>query len=185
MNDSINEPKMLSTDAYLENIGKMVEFAQAANILPIVTTIQHVDTARVLQRHAASAYGPEGPNGRIDRFNAALGQFTAKHHVKLADFNSAFDATGGPTTARSTDGVHLTAAGYTLLAQTFLAALPQDLRKTTRIVAIGDSLTFGVPLRTMEHDSPKTYPAILQTLLRNRPRQLTSDDKLRVLKTPR
>jgi hypothetical protein len=67
MHDAINGPKMLSADIYLKTVTRMIDMARAANILPIISTIQHVNVARVLQRHAASSYGQDGPNGRIDQ----------------------------------------------------------------------------------------------------------------------
>jgi len=179
MNDAINEPKMLSVDLYLKNMTGMIDMARAANILPIISTIQHVDVPRVLQRHAASAYGQDGPNGRIDQFNAGLRRLGIQRSVILADFNSAFDKAGGPTIDRSTDGVHLTAEGYALLARTFFDVLPKNLKNLSTIVAMGDSLTFGVPLRREGQDSTETYPAILEKL-ENESKGQVSPQQLRV-----
>ncbi|MEO6801923.1 MAG: SGNH/GDSL hydrolase family protein [Granulicella sp.] len=165
MNDAVNEAKMLAPEAYAENMAWMVQTARAAGILPIVSTIQHVDATRVLQRHPASVYGDAGPNGRIDQFNLVLRKLALEQRITLADFEAAFDSAGGPTVEMSTDGVHLRAEGYALLARTFLHAIPADSRQASRIVALGDSLTYGVPLRTADHDSDKTYPAVLQRLL--------------------
>src|SRR5882757_4559883 len=38
MNDSINEPKMLGVDAYLKNMGRMIDMARAVHIVPIIST---------------------------------------------------------------------------------------------------------------------------------------------------
>jgi acyl-CoA thioesterase-1 len=102
----------------------MIEMARAANILPIVSTIQHVNVPRVLQRHAAPACGQDGPNRRMINSTLVF-EDSHKRSVILADFNSAFGKAGGPTIDRRTDGVHLTAEGYALVARTFFDVLPK------------------------------------------------------------
>jgi lysophospholipase L1-like esterase len=165
MNDAVNEAKMLPLEKFLENMEWMVDSARGSGIVPVLTTIQHVDSERLLKRHPASVYGTEGPNGRIDRFNAGLLELAQKKSVALVDFNTTLDRAGGPVLEMSTDGVHLTAKGYALLAKSFYEAIPATGEKPRQIVALGDSLTFGTPLRTVEHESDETYPAVLQGLL--------------------
>ncbi len=162
MNDAVNEPKFLTQEQFIENIAWMVDAAREHNIVPVLSTIQHVDAERLMPRHKASAYGTEGPNGKIDRYNSALRHLALQKKVAISDFAKALDDVGGPTPSISTDGVHLTAEGYHLLASSFLRAIPGPLHSGDRVVCIGDSLTYGVPLRTPEHESDETYPAQLQ-----------------------
>ena len=165
MNDAVNETKFLSEPQFLENIGWMVQAARAHQIVPVLATIQHVDAVRVLQRHKASVYGAEGPNGKIDRYNKALRNLAQQQNVSVADLSGALDAAGGATSAISMDGVHLTGAGYGLLASTFFHAILPAPQLGDSIVCFGDSLTYGVPLRSADHDSDQTYPAQLERML--------------------
>jgi acyl-CoA thioesterase-1 len=165
MNDAVNEAKFLTEAQFVENIGWMVQAAREHRIVPVLATIQHVDAVRVLQRHKASVYGAEGPNGKIDRYNKALRNLAQQQNVPIADLPNALDAVGGATPAISTDGVHLTGAGYKLLASTFLHAILPAPQSGDAIVCLGDSLTYGVPLRSDDHDSDQTYPAQLERML--------------------
>jgi acyl-CoA thioesterase-1 len=164
MNDTCNEPRFLTQKQFIENIAWMVNTARAHHILPVLSTIQHVDVQRLMKRHRASSFAAEGPNAKIDRYNSALLGLALRKKIALLDFTKALDDVGGPTTSISIDGVHLTADGYRLLASSFLHAIPATLHPGDLIVCIGDSLTYGTPLRTTDHDSDQTYPAQLEQI---------------------
>jgi lysophospholipase L1-like esterase len=164
MNDTCNEPRFLTQEQFIENIAWMVRTARENHVLPVVSTIQHVDVERLMKRHRASSFGVEGPNGKIDRYNSALRNLALREKIVLMDFAKVLDEAGGPSTAISTDGVHLTPDGYRLLASSFLHAIPETIHPEDLIVCIGDSLTYGTPLRTDDHDSDQTYPAQLERL---------------------
>jgi acyl-CoA thioesterase-1 len=159
MNDTSNESRFLPQKQFIENIAWMARTARKNHIVPVLSTIQHVDAERLMKRHSASSFGAEGPNGKIDRYNFTLQKLAHKKKIALLDFTKVLDDAGGPTTAMSTDGVHLTADGYRLLAASFLQAIPGPLHMGDLIVCIGDSLTYGIPLHTADHDSDQTYPA--------------------------
>lgn len=137
----------------------MVDQALAHSIVPVVATVLHVDTAR-MRAQQFPFEGSDEPNDLIDRYNQALLGVAQERHVAVADFAQALDAAGGPTLEMSTDGLHLTAAGNRLLAQTFFQAMPAEI--PNGVVCLGDSLTYGVPLRTAARDSDETYPAQLK-----------------------
>lgn len=160
MNDAVNEPKFLPADEFVANMAWMAETARSHGIIPILATIQHVDVVRVMARHKASAYGDEGVNGKIDRYNSALLAMAHDRRLAVAGLTRALDEAGGPTEALSVDGVHLTPAGYRIMAQTFLRNLPPRIAGS--IVCLGDSLTLGVPLKPGEKGS---YPQQLEELL--------------------
>jgi acyl-CoA thioesterase-1 len=164
MNDTCNEARFKSRDQYIGNIKWMVSTARKNHIAPVLSTIQHVDVDRLMKRHRASSFGAEGPNGKIDRYNSALRELALKKKIPLLDFTKVLDDAGGPTSAISTDGVHLTAEGYKLLAQSFLHAIPGPIFRGDVVVCIGDSLTYGTPQRTEDHDSDQTYPAQLERM---------------------
>jgi lysophospholipase L1-like esterase len=163
VNDLANEPKFLPVEAYVANMAWMIDEARAHGIVPVVSTIQHVDVAQVMTRHKPESFGAEGVNGKVDRYNRALLAMLLEKRVIVSDFSRKLDEAGGPTKELSADGTHLTAKGYGLLAETFFRAMPRTVTGT--VVCFGDSLTYGVPWRTKEHDSPDTYPAQLEAML--------------------
>ncbi|WP_407572608.1 GDSL-type esterase/lipase family protein [Deinococcus altitudinis] len=157
-NDALNPGAFVPLDEYVANMAWMIDQARSHGIVPVVSTILHVDTARLLARHQTER--SEDPNEVIDRYNRALLHMAHGKRVRVADFMQALDTAGGPTPEMSTDGLHLTAAGNRLLAQTFFQAMPTEWPRG--VVCLGDSLTYGVPLRTAEQDSDETYPAQLK-----------------------
>lgn len=160
-NDALNPGAFVAVDEYVANMAWMIDEARAQEIVPVVSTILHVDAARLRTQHQPQ--GSEEPNEVIDRYNRALLDMAREGRVAVADFARALDAAGGPTLAMSPDGIHLTAKGYGLLARTFLQAMPLDV--SGGVVCLGDSLTYGVPLRTAQKNSDQTYPAQLASLL--------------------
>ena len=158
-NDALNPGAFVALDDYAANMAWMIDQALAHGIAPVVATVLHVDTDRLLAQHQTNKPS-EAPNNLIDRYNRALLAVARERQVAVADFAQALDAAGGPTPALSTDGLHLTAAGNRLLAQTFFQVMPLEIPRG--VVCLGDSLTYGVPLRTPTQNSEETYPAQLE-----------------------
>lgn len=158
-NDALNPGAHVPLEDYAANMAWMLDQALAHGIVPVVATVLHVDTAR-MRAQQFPFRGAEKPNALIDRYNRALLAVARERQVAVADFAQALDAAGGPSAQMSPDGLHLTAAGNRLLAQTFFRAMPAEL--PGGVVCFGDSLTYGVPLRTAARDSDETYPAQLE-----------------------
>lgn len=158
-NDALNPGAFVALDNYAANMAWMVDQALAHGIVPVVATVLHVDTDRLRAQHQTNEPA-EAPNDLIDRYNRALLTVARERQVAVADFAQALDAAGGPTPVMSTDGLHLTAAGNRLLAQTFFQVMPLEIPRG--VVCLGDSLTYGVPLRTPTQNSEETYPAQLE-----------------------
>ena len=59
-------------------------------------------------------YGDRVPSLRVDDVNAGIESVARERHLALAGFHDALRLAGGADAAVSTDGVHLTAAGYAL-----------------------------------------------------------------------
>ncbi len=163
LNDTLNEPAFVPAKEFESNLGWMVEEARKAGIVPVLCTIQHVQTDLLLKRHKRESYGDEGPNGKIDRYNAAIRRFAVQERVLLTDFGENLDRAGGPTVALSPDGVHLTPAGYRILAESFFGTVASRLRGTETIVCFGDSVTTGVGVSGTGSAEGETYPAFLRT----------------------
>ncbi|HWQ53217.1 MAG TPA: GDSL-type esterase/lipase family protein [Bryobacteraceae bacterium] len=161
LNDTLNEPRFVPLDRFIGNLEWMLARARDSGVRPVLCTIQHVNTERLLKRHKRESYGEEGPNGKIDRYNAAIRRLARVRQVGLADFASALDRAGGPTDTYTPDGVHLTPAGYELLAGCFFESA-QPLRGNEKIVCLGDSVTAGVNVNGKGTAEGSTYPALLR-----------------------
>lgn len=169
LNDALNESKFVDVDDYIANLSKMIAAARAAHITPIFADIHHVDVEALLKRHKKDAYGEEGPQKKIDRYNAALHQLAQREKVTLVEWNRIADQamTDHPDRAiRQPDGVHLTPAGNTLLAESFRRAVP-DLRDGQTIVCLGDSVTYGAHNTGAGTAAGDTYPAALRRISLN------------------
>jgi lysophospholipase L1-like esterase len=166
MNDAVNEKKFLSPEQTKANVLTIVRYVKAAGAIPVVVSVHAPDDTRLLARHDPKIYADRSPSQRIDLVNEALSSIARDQHLTIADFHSALQAAGGANLTLSTDGVHMTVAGYELLAKTILAALPKQARRGT-IVCLGDSLTYGIGVRASgsEKEGSDTYPAQLRLLL--------------------
>jgi acyl-CoA thioesterase-1 len=172
MNDAVNERKFLPIRTSMRNIDWMRKDALDAGATAILVNVQHVDAARVRLRHDPKVYGAEGPNGRVDAFDAALEKLAAKRRIRLVDLRALVDDAGGAAPRLSTDGVHFNRAGYSLLAKAVYAALRPHLAAGATVLCIGDSLTYGVGVRPIgaSERAPAgnfypTYPAQLAELI--------------------
>jgi lysophospholipase L1-like esterase len=172
LNDTLNEPKFIEADEYIDNLQKMIASAAEQGITPVLTTIHHIDVNALLTRHEKSAYGEEGPKRKIDRYNSLIHQLSDKLQLRLLDWCHIMDQametsnkTNENTTYRLPDGVHLTVDGNQLLAHSFYNLITPDLRDGQTIVCFGDSITFGVHTEGAGTETGKTYPAYLLRLI--------------------
>lgn len=173
LNDALNERAYQTCEQFIENLKAMIASARAAGIKPVLCTIHHAGEEALLRRHPREFYGSEGPNGRIDRYNAAIRALAREQKVPLADWgalHASREKTKKPGAVEplqalvSPDGVHLTPAGYALLARCFHDTVAAQLKGAETIVCFGDSVTYGAGVKgagTIEGD---TYPAALRRI---------------------
>jgi acyl-CoA thioesterase-1 len=165
LNDALNEPQFVALEPFRAHLEWMIDRAQAAGIKPVVCSIHAVKEEPLLKRHKRESYGTEGPNGKLDRYNAALRKLAREKRVPLADFAAVVaQAEAGGAAAVSPDGVHLTPAGNRLLAQCFFDTVAADLRGRETIVCLGDSVTYGANNKGAGTADGDTYPAMLRRL---------------------
>jgi len=167
MNDAVNDKKFLPPATTVERVTDMIRRAQGSGAKTILVSVHEPDTVRLLQRHKAEVYGNVSPTERIRNLDRLLLQAAKKNHASVADFHRSLIRAGGATQEWSTDGVHLTEKGYALLAQTIRKALPKHIPADTNVLCMGDSLTYGIGVRSAggTEESDKTYPAVLQQML--------------------
>jgi len=173
LNDALNERALVPLDDYVKNLRWMIDRSRQASIVPVIATIHPVGEEALLKRHKRETYGSEGPNGRLDRYNAAIRKLVKEEGVALADFAAVVGKDGKPASQGSqdgancpalvsADGVHLTPAGNRALAQCFLAAVAGKSRAGQTIVCLGDSVTYGAGNRGAGTAEGDTYPAMLR-----------------------
>jgi len=165
LNDTLNERKFVAQEKFIANLAWMLERARAAGIKPVFCTIHHVIEEPLLKRHKREAYGNEGPNGKIARYNAAIRMLAKEQNIPLADFAEAVAAASREapgTKIIRPDGVHLTAEGNRLLAKCFFDTIASRLTGKEAIVCLGDSVTYGAGSKTAGTAEGDTYPAFLR-----------------------
>lgn len=165
MNDAVNDKKFLPLDVSQQHIASIVRACRHAHAHVVLVTVHQPDIFRLLQRHTRAAYGDTSPEQRIRSLNAGIAAVAATDEVPTVDFNRMLEQQGSATARWSTDGVHLTAQGYALLAQ----GVAQQLKRMGNIhtvLCLGDSLTFGIGVRRADTpDTDESYPSQLRLLL--------------------
>lgn len=175
LNDALNEHAFVSLDGFIGNLTWMVDRSRQAGIVPVLCTIHAVDEGPLLKRHKREVYGDESPNGKIDRYNAAIRKLVADKQVTLADFAALVarankDCDKGSPALVAPDGVHLTPGGNSALARCFLDAVAGKLRDNEVIVCLGDSVTYGAGNRGAGTAEGDTYPAMLLQQAKGKPK---------------
>jgi lysophospholipase L1-like esterase len=172
MNDAANEKKFVTAEVFRENLVAMLNVSQDAKVSAVLVTIHHVDEVRVLKRHPPGSYGDRSPNRRIDALNGVLTVLARERGIAVVDFNRVLEQAGGANERLSTDGVHLTATAYGLLASAVRRSLPGHLPPRATVLCVGDSLTFGIGVRPADVGNTgvdgaryPTYPVQLESQL--------------------
>ncbi len=163
INDVINDQFFTPLDKYVENMVWMIQQARKAGIKPVICTMHHCVETEIYKHHSRDKFGRETPNGKMDRYNAALRKLAAEQKVDLADFNAVANR-AAQSKFLSADGVHLTPSGNKLLAKTFFDVIAPQLRGREKIVCCGDSITYGYQNKGAGSSEGETYPAMLRLL---------------------
>ncbi|MBP3738212.1 MAG: SGNH/GDSL hydrolase family protein [Muribaculaceae bacterium] len=122
-NDIAENTGAYSQQATLGHIISMVELAQASKIKVIMTSV------------LPTSQFPWNPSvtdvtGKVERLNAELSAYAAKHKIPFVDYYSAMVSTGKAlNSAYSDDGVHPTVAGYAVMEPLVLKAISKFVKK--------------------------------------------------------
>lgn len=164
LNDTLNEPRFLTVEQFVENLAWMVEQARRNKIHPVLCTIHPIGEEPLYKRHKRESYGKEGPNGKVGRYNAAVRELAKARDVPLADWAAEVArANAAGEKLVGADGVHLTVEGSRRLARCFRDAA-RDLKPGQTVVCIGDSVTWGAGMKGAGTADGQTYPAVLKEL---------------------
>lgn len=167
-NDALNDKKFLPASESGIHLQHMAERIKAQGAQVVMVTVHAPDVARLMQRHRPEVYGDAPPLKRLALVNAQIQRVAKLEHAPLVPFAAVLRDAGGANMELSTDGVHLTARGYGLLAGAVRAKLPAHLPANATILCFGDSLTYGIGVRPPNSvaETPETYPAQLRAMLR-------------------
>ena len=167
-NDALNEKKFLPTSETRAHLQSMADNIKSRGAQLIMVSVHDPDLVRLMTRHKPEAYGDAPPLQRLALVNEQVRQIAEHEHAPVVPFATVLKKAGGPNAELSTDGVHLTAKGYGLLAAAVRAKLPKDIPGDTTVLCFGDSLTYGIGVRPANSpaDTAETYPAQLHALLK-------------------
>lgn len=176
MNDALNSFNLVEPQQYAKNIRAIIEKAQAGNIKYIaLVTVNPVIEKYVRTRHQKYPF-TESISDRIEKYNQIIKDAAQGKNLLLIDLNSLIMENKGASedveclirntaNSKSADGVHLTADGYRLLAESVTKLLKDVITPGDKVVCFGDSITFGANLKGAGTVTGDTYPAHLQLLL--------------------
>lgn len=167
-NDSLNDKKLLPIGMTAGRLDAMVKTIQITGAKVVLVQPHAPDMTRLMSRHKIEDYRGIGPLERLAMVNKSIADIAHKDHAALVPFNEVLRNAGGANQDLSTDGVHLTAKGYALLAQAVRKQLPKQLPANATILCFGDSITYGIGVRPPNNapETPETYPSRLRALLK-------------------
>ena len=175
-NDMLNTGKLATFEQYEKNLRYIVTKLQQNGSKVIMNTIPPCSEKLLLRRHKREKFGQYSPMQRIEKANEIVRKVAAELKCELCDLNKLVQSSGHPDDANSLmrnmanvkirDGVHLRAEGYQLWAKELskLAAL-RNLPANSKVVCVGDSLTYGAGMKGAGTASGETMCAYLYNIL--------------------
>ncbi len=177
-NDCLNSKALVAEKEFTVNLAKIIASARKNGVRTIVLNACNpcIDSF-LAERHKYT--DNISPTERVKKYNKLVAETAAQQKVIFNDFHAAMMKKGGATVKRTSlvrnvanskvkDGLHLTADGAKLLAETVAEALNGKVKKNDRILCLGDSITFGVALTGAGTVTGQTYPAWLKTILNHK-----------------
>lgn len=174
-NDMVNPAKMRPYAVYRNALDRIVTSIQQKGSDVLLLSLLPVDTADLFSRHNKRRYDVP-PEEKIDTANKIIKQISEAHHCLFLDINAVFRSHHTPNPTASSllrnkansnrrDGVHPTAKGYALIAESIAAFLKHQGNQYPRIICFGDSITFGAYAKGEGSIHGETYPAELKRIL--------------------
>lgn len=175
-NDVLNSRNAVPLKEYEANLRKLIGRILAAKSRVLLLTIPPCHEAYLLRRHPASFYQPDGPTARIRKANRVVQQIAEASKAPGVDVFALFTEKGAVGTdasswlrneanSRAADGVHPTAEGYRAIAAAVAKAIARHKLPASRVVCLGDSITFGAGVKGAGTATGETWPACLARLL--------------------
>jgi lysophospholipase L1-like esterase len=172
-NDGMNHEKYVPLEEYRANLTQLVQRITDSGSKVILMTLLPCYTPYLLNRHPASFFGSEGPEGRRTSMNNAIREIATAQQATLLEMGHVFEKIGNVGTditalirnkanSGKEDGVHPTPTGYRFIALAVYDGIQYNKLPVNRIVCFGDSITQGDGSTDKE-----SYPAYLKQLLQD------------------
>lgn len=178
-NDSLNSFNSLPVDESCNNYRSLLSRTRKCGAQLIFMNIPPACDKFVLTRHPESFFGNIRPSAKISRLNSFITELCRTENIPLADIHSALLAKApdesedsyfrNPANSGAEDGVHLVSAGYRVIAETVFKTIKENNISCSKIVCLGDSISFGLFMKGEGTASPdsETYPGYLARLLKS------------------
>ena len=175
-NDVLNSGNSVPLDQYEANLTQLVQRITNSGSQLAMMTILPCYEPYLLERHPASFYGDDGPNGRVKLANVAVQQVAATYGIPVVDTYTLFELYGnvGETVdslirnevnSGMRDGVHPTPEGYDLIGNAVADTIDTYNLPTSKVVCVGDSITYGAYVVGAGTATGETYPSVLSQRL--------------------
>jgi len=167
-NDRLNSGGFIDIKAYRKNVNTLIDKIQAIGAQVLLMTPPPCIPELLFNRHDSKKYADQAPNERMQEVRSVLLEISQTRKIPLIDFHDYLvqhniadsnktSVLRNPANSGIKDGVHLTPAGYQLLAKLVAEKLTAEKLDKTKIVCFGDSLTQG--------STKVNYPAYLREML--------------------
>jgi lysophospholipase L1-like esterase len=176
-NDMLNPQKMISYENYSSNLDQLIQRFEEHNIEVVLVSPPPADNVYLFSRHDRELF-MEAPNKKLEKISEILKQKALQKKLTFVDIFTRFSEMGIPIhnqdkiirnvfNSGSPDGVHPTPVGYQLIAQEIFNVLVTNgkIKKHSKIICFGDSITVGVHVAGQGTVSGETYPAYLSELI--------------------
>lgn len=178
MNDMINLEKFVDYQTFEKNYQKIINSLQNQDFEVVLLNLAPVDTVAVKVWYRESLFR-EKPQDKIKKANQVIKQLAERNGLPLIDLYEAFVIENNKEEHRgklimnkwnsgTDDGVHLTRAGYQLIAKKLFDYLTVEkkISGNKRIICFGDNLTYGSHMRGAGTSTGHTYPGLLAKLIK-------------------
>ncbi|SFW23872.1 Lysophospholipase L1 [Sinomicrobium oceani] len=178
-NDMLNTSKMISFEEYENNLKTLSAKIKEQKIRCILISPPPVDTVYLYQRHDPGVFDQD-PNSKLYRMTSVLNKLKDRYGFGMIDLYHAFTRKQIPVHNRDSfiknesnsgekDGVHPTAKGYYFIAERIYEYLKENnlIQNNSKILCLGDSITYGLHVEGEGTSRGETYPAFLQQLIAN------------------
>lgn len=178
MNDMINLEKFVDYHTFEKNYQKIINRLKNQNFEVVLLNLSPVDTVAVKVWYKESLFH-EKPQEKIKKANEVIKKLADRNGLALFDLYEAFVTKNDKEEHRGTlimnkrnsgidDGVHLTRAGYQLMAKELFDYLTAEkkISGNKKIICFGDNLTYGSHMRGAGTSTGHTYPGLLAKLIK-------------------
>ena len=175
-NDLLNTKKAMSYHDFENNLNEIVNLLGMSTIKTLLVSPPPVDEFYLYKRHDENKFSQK-PNILLTRASQFMSRLAKNEQVRFCDVHALFRKRDIPKhnqdmyirnkkNSNAEDGVHPTALGYQLIAEAIYNNLNSSdwLLPNSKILCLGDSITYGKYMIGQGTTKGNTYPAFLQRL---------------------